>query len=857
MALNKQELDIIGKFIGKANKFIKENGENTTLTTLISNLETITTAQAPPTTPAPTSAPTTDTKFTWWTNEPIRVNYNDRTVKVYVNIGRHGMTSETTSSVSITGSFQGSGSVTVQSSDTESPDSNYWRTYAVTLNVPQDFVGGTLTLAITGTLNGSAITFVPSKNISLTTNIEGITEAGQEVIDYFNSFNIDGVLHHTKEFLLKEDLNPAPPLTLTQLLALKEKLETVRDNITNNVLNPGNSLSSDAQVLLNTILEKQPSDETVKAHYKLTYNGLWADNMIAYKNAISLHVYLDKTGLSGLNSIFLTPINEMITGMDKINSKIAAIRTEISKQETAFDAYIKTLDSKGGSGILLVKNIAQAIKAIHKELTTKFSDFKVSENYSFVTESDGTDPFKLVVKDTQLIRTGQQQLNAIKSTIDTQIDLIIAAHGELYNSRGVIVREHSTLRREARGKDDKLTLDFGKISTKSFSIHAHLFNKVKLFIDSVKALCNEFYPIWLDFSHINSTNDEMSISAYNPLLGDKIEENLKKQQKEWQTLNPNHEIKITAKHEDGTSIRVQDEHGINPEDVQQGAVGDCYFLSSLDALARTAPNNIYGNDNSIIISDGRGNFTVRLFIPDSSAENRKRRVSIAVNPSFVKKRKQVKNPDGTTNSEHSDSEFLFSKAGGQSEMWVQLIEKALAQLEGSYAEISGGKTELNLSGWEILTGDDNIQRNTLPDPLPLNPTEEQQQAYDNTINGIIRQIVSHYVNNRNQVPAAQFGTKSIFATGSTSDDESESGEPSTLYRPNTKIYANHAYTLANISGYDEVDPENPSAVLNHSGISFTLQNPHNHDLKDNVLGGREIEINRTELITYFSSIKIF
>jgi calpain family cysteine protease len=129
---------------------------------------------------------------------------------------------------------------------------------------------------------------------------------------------------------------------------------------------------------------------------------------------------------------------------------------------------------------------------------------------------------------------------------------------------------------------------------------------------------------------------------------------------------------------------------INPEDVQQRGLGDCYLQSNLYALAQTEEgrqllaNNIHLNEN--------GTYTVTLYDEDGN------KVPVTVTPDTP----VTKTGDGWT-SAYDDNRAL----------WTQLYEKAFAQVEpeiggaagegGGYPGINGGFTDQTL---ERLTGHD-------------------------------------------------------------------------------------------------------------------------------------------------------
>jgi hypothetical protein len=112
---------------------------------------------------------------------------------------------------------------------------------------------------------------------------------------------------------------------------------------------------------------------------------------------------------------------------------------------------------------------------------------------------------------------------------------------------------------------------------------------------------------------------------------------------------------------------VMEEDGICPADIQQGNIGDCYFLASLSALAENPERirNIFkdnwercGNGIYKVVACVEGVMTevvIDDFVPVYAATNRP----------------------------------VFCKANGR-EIWVMLLEKAWAKIKGSYGDISAG-----------------------------------------------------------------------------------------------------------------------------------------------------------------------
>ncbi len=142
------------------------------------------------------------------------------------------------------------------------------------------------------------------------------------------------------------------------------------------------------------------------------------------------------------------------------------------------------------------------------------------------------------------------------------------------------------------------------------------------------------------------------------------------------------------------------QNGISLNDVDQGGVGDCYFIASLGAAAKDKSYVI----NNMFTDNGDGTFTVRLFKPDGSKD-------------YVTVDRYLPTWSGSGNA-------VYAGWGGGSnteannELWVALAEKAYAQFNeagwigqdstNSYAGISGGWMDNVL---EQISGIDTTSKN--------------------------------------------------------------------------------------------------------------------------------------------------
>ncbi|MEI6179612.1 MAG: C2 family cysteine protease [Chloroflexales bacterium] len=129
--------------------------------------------------------------------------------------------------------------------------------------------------------------------------------------------------------------------------------------------------------------------------------------------------------------------------------------------------------------------------------------------------------------------------------------------------------------------------------------------------------------------------------------------------------------------------------GISPDDIQQRGLGDCYFLAALASIARQSPDTLRKN----ITYDGNQTYTVTLYDPSG-------------------KPVQVK-VDSDIPVDANGNPVYAQLAGGGSELWVALYEKAYAQYRTDYTEVDKGG--LPGSAAQTITGRpaDILDRNTV------------------------------------------------------------------------------------------------------------------------------------------------
>lgn len=110
--------------------------------------------------------------------------------------------------------------------------------------------------------------------------------------------------------------------------------------------------------------------------------------------------------------------------------------------------------------------------------------------------------------------------------------------------------------------------------------------------------------------------------------------------------------------------------GVSFEDVIQGSIGDCYFVGSISAVAYANPQAI----QDAIKDNGDGTFTVRLYQKSSSGKLTAKYIRV----------------DDDLPSSGAGYSPKYAKARDSKELWVSILEKAYASLNGGYEKIGNG-----------------------------------------------------------------------------------------------------------------------------------------------------------------------
>ena len=121
-------------------------------------------------------------------------------------------------------------------------------------------------------------------------------------------------------------------------------------------------------------------------------------------------------------------------------------------------------------------------------------------------------------------------------------------------------------------------------------------------------------------------------------------------------------------------------NGIGFDDPLQGQVGDCYFISSLAAVAKADPQVLA----DAVKTNRDGTYTVTFF-ERKTADAKPTPTQVTIDGSFATRRGQLE----------------YAAARETKELWPLIFEKAYAQWKGGFGAIEGG---MGATALEALTG---------------------------------------------------------------------------------------------------------------------------------------------------------
>jgi hypothetical protein len=149
--------------------------------------------------------------------------------------------------------------------------------------------------------------------------------------------------------------------------------------------------------------------------------------------------------------------------------------------------------------------------------------------------------------------------------------------------------------------------------------------------------------------------------------------------------------------------------GPSENDIIQGSVGDCYFLSTLSSIAKIDPNVI----RQSVVSLGDGTYAVRFFNSQGNA-------------TYIR-------VDAELPEYWAGSEPAYARLGDQNCLWVAIMEKAWAEFrdpgQDSYAAIDAGQ----MSEAYTALGIASTTTYSLPSAAAVAQTIQQELASGNSV----------------------------------------------------------------------------------------------------------------------------
>lgn len=232
---------------------------------------------------------------------------------------------------------------------------------------------------------------------------------------------------------------------------------------------------------------------------------------------------------------------------------------------------------------------------------------------------------------------------------------------------------------------------------------------------------------------------------------------------------------------------------IHHNDVEQGYLGDCYFLAALAAVAKANPNAI----RNLITPKGDGTYDVRLYVKKKKLLDWR-----GLNPVIVNITAEL-----PTHKEGGRDVPIYA-AEGDKELWVPLVEKAYAELNGKkykskYKRIEGG---YGTQGIEAITGQEADK---------FNPKKKSRDELIAIIQNAL--VEDRAITAGTRVKIKQPNKRWVLSNGA-------------------EIFALHEYYIININATE-----------------ITLRNPHG---STHYYGGDEFKIPLDDFVEYYNAISV-
>lgn len=282
-----------------------------------------------------------------------------------------------------------------------------------------------------------------------------------------------------------------------------------------------------------------------------------------------------------------------------------------------------------------------------------------------------------------------------------------------------------------------------------------------------------------------------------------------------------------------------------PDDVDQGNLGDCYFLASLASMAQT-PNFFYGGDNSVIeiihpdYTRGRRAgeidprkikyFAVKMYLPIPSDKQ---------DPHTG--RTPVKVLVAPTQDLVGRNPLEYAQKADSGELWVAIVEKAFAEIRGGYKFIEGGFPEegfallLNKSANDFTNIDLTDVRNLQQLQEQYNVEQDSIAVY-RAIEAAVKRKARITASTKTQAAILGAGGRALAQTSPNGDVAAHIGDATNQ----RVLYGNHSYSIQGVNKN-----------------TIRLYNPHGGDPNNaNYQTETSFAISPTELIAFFDDIAI-
>lgn len=253
---------------------------------------------------------------------------------------------------------------------------------------------------------------------------------------------------------------------------------------------------------------------------------------------------------------------------------------------------------------------------------------------------------------------------------------------------------------------------------------------------------------------------------------------------------------ITGKLFDTPKNNTKNEPLIAENDALQGSLGDCYLIASLMGLARKSPD-VIRNAIKEIKQGGKLTYEVTLYFLDENDKKKLVAQKIKIDNQFTIK---------------SDGSSAYAAKGDQGELWVLVIEKAMAKALGGYKALSGGATDWAL---RMLSGKFPTSNEIKKGDSKATPPKKGTSKED---------IIKILKDNKGKLitVAIESEPKEVSGLFKIKEVEGASTESHYIAFDKYTIYCRHAYLLESVD-YAKLDTAGDKDAV------ITLKNPHNTD----------------------------